>query len=181
MVRGVIVWVNGTFGAGKTTVSRLVAERVPGLRLFDPEYVGYLLRANLSDHPVRDFRDWESWRVLTPVVADELGRFTGQGLVAPQTVLEEDYWDELVRGLSDRGHDVLHVLLEADEATMRARIEADAEEAKARTWRLAHLSTYAEARTWMVRRADLVVDTTDLTAVQVADRVCAAVRSRADL
>jgi broad-specificity NMP kinase len=177
----VIVWVNGTFGAGKTTVSKLVSARIPRMRLFDPEYVGYLLRASLTDHPVRDFRDWESWRVLTPVVADELVRFTGQSLVAPQTVLEEDYWDELVRALTDRGHDVLHVLLEADEATMRARVEADVEEAMARAWRLDHLARYAEARAWMVRRADLVVDTTDLTAEQVADRVAEAAGSRANL
>lgn len=121
IVRTVIVWVNGTFGAGKTTVSSLVSQRIPGLRLFDPEHVGYLLRAHLADHPVRDFRDWESWRILVPVVADELVRFSGQGLVAPQTVLEEDYWD------------------------------------------------------------DLVVDTTDLSAEQVAERVCDAVGSRANL
>jgi hypothetical protein len=72
------------------------------------------------------------------------------------------------------------VLLEADETTMRARIEADLVEATARPWRLDHLPRYAEARPWMVRRADLVVDTTDLTPEQIADRVCEAVGSRAD-
>ena len=39
-----LVWLGGTFGAGKTTTGRLLVERAPGLRLFDPEWVGFLLR-----------------------------------------------------------------------------------------------------------------------------------------
>jgi hypothetical protein len=178
MVRVVIIWVNGTFGAGKTTTSHLVAERSPGLRLFDPESVGYMLRTNLTNYPVRDFRDWESWRILTPIVADEVARFSGQSLVAPQTVLEEAYWDELIHGLSQRGHDVFHVLLDADEGTLSARIEADVDLAVAMQGRLDHLSRYAEARGWMSRRADLVVDTTELTPDEAAALVWDAVRDR---
>ena len=166
-----IIWINGAFGAGKTTTAALLAEKSPGLRTFDPESVGYLLRDNLADFPVRDFRDWESWRVLVPVVADELVRFSGQGLVAPQTVLEEAYWDDLLSGLTARGHDVVHVLVEADGPTLRRRIEADQELASARQGRLAHLSAYAAARPWMARRADLVVDSTHLAPGQVADQI----------
>jgi hypothetical protein len=174
----VIIWVNGTFGAGKTTTSQLIADRSPELRLFDPESVGYMLRPNLTDWPVRDFRDWESWRRLTPIVADEMVRFSRQSLVAPQTVLEETYWNELAHGLSQRGHDVLHVLLDADESALRARIEADMELAVARQGRLDHLSRYAEARGWMSQRTDLVVDTTDITPDEAADLVWDATRDR---
>ena len=166
-----IIWLNGTFGAGKTTTAALLMEKSQRLRLFDPESVGYMLRPNLSDYPVSDFRHWDPWRVLTPIVADELIRFTGQSLVAPQTVLEESYWDELVLGLSERGHAVVHVLLEADEPITRNRIEADQELAVARQGRLENLPKFAEARSWIARRADLTVDTTRLTPEQVADRV----------
>jgi len=174
----VIIWLNGAFGAGKTTTAELVASRSPRLRAFDPESVGFMLRDNLRDHPVADFRDWESWRILTPVVADEVARFSGQSLVAPQTVFEEDYWDELLRGLSERGHEAFHVLLEAEESIMRSRIEADQELAAARQGRLRHLPRYAEARPWIARRADLIVDTTHLAPEEVADLVWAAVRDR---
>lgn len=165
-----IIWLNGTFGAGKTTTARLLAQQDQRLRVFDPEWVGYMLRANLSDYPVTDFRHWESWRLLTPVVADELLRFSGQHLVTPQTVLEEAYWDELVAGLSQRGRDVLHVLLEADEDVLRDRIEADLDPA-AKPWRIEHLSKYARARPWLTSRADAIVNTTQLTPAQVADRI----------
>jgi adenylylsulfate kinase-like enzyme len=174
----VIVWLNGTFGAGKTTTAALLAARDGRLRTFDPEWVGYLLRANLSGYEVTDFQQWPSWRTLTPIVIDEVARFTGQHLVAVQTVLVEDYWRELRAGLDALGHEVLHVLLEADEAVMTARIEADEVETTARGGRLAHLPVFADARPWMVGAADLVVDTTDLTAEQAADTVFEVVNPR---
>jgi len=171
----VIIWLNGAFGAGKTTTARLLSQREATLRIFDPEWVGFMLRENLGDYPVTDFRHWESWRVLTPVVADELIRFSGQSLVAPQTVLEEEYWDELMRGLTARGHTVFHVLLDAEEQSLRGRIEADEVEYGAKGWRLRHLAAYAEARPWLVRRADAVVETTGLAPLGVAEQVREAV------
>ena len=173
-----IIWLNGAFGAGKTTTGALLTQKSPRLRLFDPEWVGYMLRPNLTDHPVTDFRHWESWRVLTPIVADELVRFSGQSLVAPQTVLEETYWDELETGLSERGHDVLHVLLEPEESILRSRIEADQVEVAAKPWRLDHISKYEGARPWLLSRADFVLDTTHLTPQQAADRIWAVAAAR---
>ena len=166
-----IIWLNGTFGVGKTSTGTLLTQKSRRLRLFDPESVGYMLRPNLFDHSVSDFRHWESWRVLTPIVAAELIRFSGQSLVAPQTVLEENYWDELERGLSEHGDEVLHVLLDAEEGVIRSRIEADQTEVAAKPWRLDHMPKYASARSWLASRADLVVDTTHLAPQQVADRI----------
>ena len=45
----VIVWVNGTFGAGKTSTVRELQEVLPGSTVFDPESVGVYLRHLLSD------------------------------------------------------------------------------------------------------------------------------------
>ena len=173
-----IVWVNGTFGAGKTTTGTLLAERDDRLRVFDPEWVGYLLANNLADHPVPDFQHYESWRRLVPIVADEVARFTGQSLVAIQAVLDEEYWDEITDALAALGHEVLHVLVESDESVMRERIVADEVEQGARQWRLDHLATYARARGWMRARADLVVDATDLAPEEAADRVWVHVAER---
>jgi shikimate kinase len=43
----VIIWLNGTFGAGKTTTGRQLAGRLANARHFDPEEVGYLLMRTL--------------------------------------------------------------------------------------------------------------------------------------
>jgi hypothetical protein len=42
----VIIWLNGTFGAGKTTTAAELLTLLPGSRLFDPETVGFMLRPN---------------------------------------------------------------------------------------------------------------------------------------
>ena len=47
-----IVWINGAFGSGKTTTAGLVTKRLDGAKLFDPEYVGYMLTPFVAS-PIR--------------------------------------------------------------------------------------------------------------------------------
>jgi len=44
----VIVWLNGTFGSGKTTTALRLPALIPGSRLFDPETVGYMLQPRIA-------------------------------------------------------------------------------------------------------------------------------------
>ncbi len=123
-----ILWINGAFGVGKTTTASLVRERERTWRLFDPEWVGSMLRANLGELGFDDFQDLVPWRFLVPVVASEIASLTGDPLLAVQTVLVETYWAELRGGLAKRNLDVFHVVLDADvtEALPRAcHVELD--------------------------------------------------------
>lgn len=151
-----IIWLNGTFGAGKTATAAELLPMTASARLFDAETVGQLLRQHLADVPVTDFQHWPAWRPLVVATAAELTEQTGQHLIAPQTVMHAPYWEEIQDGLTTRGIEVFHVLLDADETVLRQRILA-ADEAV--DWRLAHLAVYREARPWMREAADLVVDT----------------------
>jgi AAA domain len=156
-----LLWLNGTFGVGKTTRAREIVERAPGRRFFDPEWVGYMLRANLSDQQFDDFQELRPWRALVPRVADEIGRLTGEELVAVQTVLVEDFWLELRSGFDELELDVFHVVLDIEEAALRERIAGDTVEDTAKDWRLSHIETFHAARAWMTAEADLVVDVTE--------------------
>ncbi len=166
-----MLWINGTFGVGKSTAANLIRQRDPAWRLFDPEWVGYMLRANLPDVTVADFQELAPWRALVPLVAREIAALTGDRLLAVQTVLVEEYWEELRAGLDKQGFGVFHVVLDADESALRERIAADEQDRSAAPWRLDHVGTFAEARPWMTARADLVVDTTGLAASEVAAHV----------
>lgn len=166
-----IVWLNGTFGCGKTAAAGELVSLNAGSRLFDPETVGYMLRPNLADHAVADFQHWPPWRSLVVAAASELARYTGQHLIAPQTVMSRRYAGEIFEGLRAAGLGVFHVVLDASETVLRERIEGAAE---ARAWRLAHLAEYRTAREWMTAEADLVVDTSTLTPFQVARSIAAA-------
>lgn len=169
-----IIWINGTFGAGKTTTAGKLLELTEGTRLFDPEHVGYMLSANLGDQQFTDFQQLPPWRTLVPVVMDEIVRFAGQHLIAVQTVLVESYWRELEDGLRSRGHDVLHVLLDADAETLHTRIDADPEGVDIRPWRHDHVTPYQSARPWLTTSADLVVDTTKHPASATAEQIAEA-------
>ena len=41
----VIVWINGAFGAGKTSAARELIDLIPNSTLYDPEVIGGGLRA----------------------------------------------------------------------------------------------------------------------------------------
>ena len=166
-----IVWINGTFGVGKTTTASIISERT-GWRMFDPEHVGFLLAGNLRDLDFDDFQDLPPWRALVPAVADEIFRYTNSSaMVAVQTVLVEDYWAELASGLSARGLPAFHVVLDCGAEELRRRIETDEVEQQAREWRLEHVVAFERARGWLARSADVVVDTTDCGPEAVAQLV----------
>jgi hypothetical protein len=82
----VIVWLNGTFGCARTSTAAELRSLIPRSRVFDPETVGYMLQPNLADHPVSDFQQRPPWRRLVVATAAELAGYTGQHLIAPQTV-----------------------------------------------------------------------------------------------
>jgi cytidylate kinase len=151
----VIVWINGPFGGGKTTTAAQLQNVLSDSRVFDPELVGYMLKAAMPDLTIDNFQDWSSWRRLVAATLDEVCRQTKQHLIAPQSILRADYFDEVFDALHTSGHRTFHVVLDAPEDVLRRRIERSNE---AQPWRLLHLPVFVEARTWMLDRADLVVD-----------------------
>jgi shikimate kinase len=173
-----IIWLNGPFGVGKTTTATELATTLPNSRLFDAEMVGYLLRAILPDYEFSDFQELPPWRALVPVVTSEITRFTGQHLLATQSVLNQAYWNELHHGFARHALDVFHIVLRAGPQALAERINADQEDQQARQWRLDHISDYLAAQDWMQATADLVIDTTTLTASQAARSIHQAVQAR---
>lgn len=167
-----IIWLNGTFGAGKTTTAKQLATLVPQARVFDSEYVGYMLRHVLESVPVTDFQDWRPWRALVVETASQVLDYVGGVLVIPQSVLVEQYWTEIRTGLAKAGIPVRHFVLHAEQDTLIHRIGTDTVETGARQWRLDHLAAYQEARPWLNREAD-VIDTTGIPPRQVANLITA--------
>ncbi len=166
-----IVWLNGTHGAGKTTTAARLHPLIPNSRVLDAEKVGETLMDLTPGLPATDnFQHWPPWRALVVDTARRILDYTGGTLVMPMTVLVEDYWREIGAGLAEHGIPVTHVVLHADPETLRRRIDEDAVLGPSR-FRLAHLEAYdLAARTWLHDAAD-VVDTTHLTPEQVARAV----------
>ncbi|MGW4668964.1 ATP-binding protein [Streptomyces sp. NPDC004324] len=167
-----IVWLNGTHGAGKTTTSAFVQRLIPDSRVFDAEKVGETLMDITPALPATDnFQHWPPWRPLVVETARRVLGYTGGTLVMPMTVLVEPYWREISSGLARYAIPVRHFVLHADQDTLRARIAGDTVVGPDSPFRLHHLEPYAEAaRTWLHAEGE-VVDTTHLTPAQAAQRI----------
>ena len=169
-----IVWLNGTFGAGKTTTAAELADLL-GARTFDTEFVGYLLRTAFPEHQ-GDFQHLPLWRPLVVENTAQVHEHAGT-LVIPQTVLVEAYAREIFDGLAARGVPVAHFVLHAEPAELRRRIEESAD-TFARQWRLDHVDRYGEALAWL-RRSGTLVPTDGRTPAEVAHGIAERVRDRA--
>jgi len=172
-----IVWLNGTFGAGKTTTSRLLRDALPA-RVFDAEHIGFLLRGIIGDLPVSDFQDWPPWRGLTVATAHQVLAHAGGTLVIPQTVLRREYWSELMTDFAAHGVTVHAYTLHANRDTFTDRVERDTDEPTAKQWRLDHREAYESAlRDWLAA-ASTVIDNTHLSPAAVAERIKSDIVSR---
>src|SRR5881396_3687502 len=121
-----IVWLNGTHGAGKTTTSALVQQLIPDSRVFDAEKVGETLMDIKPGLPATDnFQHWPPWRPLVVETARHILLFTGGTLIVPMTVLVEEYWREIRDGFNRYRIPVRHFVLHADQAALGRRIETD--------------------------------------------------------
>lgn len=171
MARSPIIWINGPFGAGKTTLVTELAARWPQATVFDPEHLGYLLRAwQPPDVEVEDFQHLSVWRVLARETAAGLVRDFGRPLLVPMTLLRPTYFDEIVGGLRAAGVPVHHFCLVTDKRTVVARA---AERGDTGDWFPTKYDEYASSL--QDRRFATFLDAGALGPPELADAVVAAV------
>ncbi|MFD3925060.1 NUDIX domain-containing protein [Streptomyces sp. NPDC058614] len=182
-----IVWINGAFGAGKTTTARELIELIPNSTLFDPEVIGGTLPQLLPPKrlaEVGDFRDLPIWRRLVVDTAAAMLAELGGVLVVPMTLLRQEYRDEIFGGLAARRIPVRHVLLAPAETILRKRIagrevppELPDGEIRVRQWSYDHIEPYRAAlASWLLADAH-PVDTGALTPYEAALRIAEAVHT----
>ncbi|MYW17115.1 AAA family ATPase, partial [Streptomyces sp. SID2955] len=184
-----VVWINGAFGAGKTTTARELIELIPNSTLFDPEVIGGALTHLLPPKRLAeagDFQDLPIWRRLVVDTAAAMLAELGGTLVVPMTLLRQEYRDEIFGGLAARRIAVHHLLLAPAETILRERIakrevapETSDGEPRTRQWAYDHIEPYRAAlAAWLTADAHLL-DTSTLTPYETAVRVAEAVRSGA--
>ena len=118
----VIIWINGAFGAGKTTLAAELRRRLPDAVVYDPEDVGLMLWKWLW--PNGDFQHLPSWRELVVATALSLRRHHAETLIVPMSLIRDAYRAEILGGLAAGGEEVLHVFLELDAGVLRERLNA---------------------------------------------------------
>ncbi|MFE1555963.1 NUDIX domain-containing protein [Streptomyces sp. NPDC058734] len=181
-----IVWINGTFGAGKTSTARELAGLLPDSSVYDPELIGDALRRLLPPKrlaEVEDYQDLPIWRRLVVDTAAAMLAELGGVLVVPMTLLRQEYRDEIFGGLAARRIPVRHVVLAPEETILRERIATRQEpgapevvDVRVRQWAYDHIPAYRQALGWLSADAHLV-DNGHLTVRETAQRIADAVRT----
>jgi hypothetical protein len=180
-----IVWVNGPFGSGKTTLGEGLEALLPDSLIFDPEEIGYALRQLVPASPTGDFQDLPIWRTMTLHALLEVRRLYGLTVIVPMTLVNPAYVTEIIGGLTTAGEDLLHVFLDLDAETLRQRIvdqvlaQDPVRDQAAREFRLAHVDRCLAARDEMPP-GTVVLDSGVLGRAELADEVLSRLKATSD-
>lgn len=141
-LHSMLIWINGAFGAGKTHTAFELQRRLGNAHVADPEHLGFALQRTLPPAARTDFQMLPQWRsAVLDTLAQAEAAHDGPVLV-PMTIVEDDYFDEIVGGLRSRGINVHHYALLASPETLRKRLST----------RIAFLRAGLRRETWAVQQ-----------------------------
>lgn len=90
-----IIWIDGPFGAGKTTLATRLCEKRSDLLVLDPEEIGYVVKTVVAMPPSGNYQDLPFWRRLTVQAIAELRDHYPQDIAVPMTLLNPAHRDEI--------------------------------------------------------------------------------------
>ncbi|MFK0257897.1 AAA family ATPase [Streptomyces sp. NPDC090445] len=118
-----IVWVNGAFGSGKSTLVEELRARWSEALVFDPEMIGFVLR-EIVEVPTGDFQDLRQWRRQVANMAAGLAEEYQRPLLVPMTLVNPAYLGEIFDALNKAGANVHHFFLNVPEEVLLKRIDS---------------------------------------------------------
>ncbi|KIE26464.1 TmrB-like protein [Streptomyces sp. MUSC 125] len=117
-----IVWVNGAFGSGKSTLVDELRPRWPKALVYDPEMVGYVLR-EIVEVPTGDFQDLRLWRRQVAELAVGLVEEYRRPVLVPMTLVNSGYVGEIFSAFKDAGINIHHFFLKVSREVLEKRID----------------------------------------------------------
>jgi hypothetical protein len=134
----VIIFINGAFGVGKTTVSRLLQQRLRPSLIFDPEPVGRALQILTSCLPLvrrtDDFQNFRFWRVASTRGIGVTRRLC-ETVIVPMAFSNRSYLAEFLSHARRFDPLILHFCLTAEHDVVLARLR-NRSAAGATAWQL---------------------------------------------
>lgn len=116
-----IIWINGSFGVGKTTVAALLKDKIDKSIIYDPEDIGVFL---LNKMPLKedDFQNYQLWRTLNYEILKDLStKF--ENIIVPMTITNKNYYEEIVGKLEKDGIDIKDFILIASKENIVKRLD----------------------------------------------------------
>lgn len=92
-----IIWINGSFGVGKTTIAEILKCKIKNSIIYDPEKIGEFLNSIMPEKK-EDFQDYELWRSLNLEILKNLSK-SYDIIIVPMTIINKKYYDEIIENL----------------------------------------------------------------------------------
>ena len=163
-----IIWLNGPFGVGKTTLANLLHQEIPDSILYDPELLGDFFQENLPKAVCpEDFQDYLIWRQTTVQIIRDLATKTGQVIIVPMTVFKKEYYQEIIEQGLREDMCVQHYIQEEKKETILERLDKRTQENN--KWALKHLDNCLQAFEDQIPGQKM--DTDSLTVDEIAEIV----------
>jgi hypothetical protein len=142
-----LIWLNGAFGSGKTSLARRLVAASRDAWLLDPEEIGFRLRRAMPGTADPDFQTLPLWRELVlesalAAAAEWPARFA----IVPMALPEHDRFDAIVGELRRRGVAVHHFSLLATPDTLRRRLRWRLDWPRSRRWALDQMDRFEGLR-----------------------------------
>lgn len=117
-----LIWINGAFGSGKTLIAHELQRRLDNAIVADPELLGFALHKMLPASERQDFQDLPQWRGGVLATLAQANAAHDGHLIVPMTIVRDDYFAEIIGGLSASGVDLRHYTLTATPKTLHTRL-----------------------------------------------------------
>lgn len=167
-----ICWINGAYGAGKTTVANHLKDLLRDAFIFDPELLGNGIRDNYPESLFFDtFEQYPLWQELNyKLLKDICSRYDGD-IIVPMTLLKKESYEMIIKRLKDDGVEVRYIFLDADADSLRQRLVDSGREAPD-SWCVQHIPVCLATQ-----QADcyaIHIDSVGKTPESIADEILAA-------
>lgn len=169
-----ILLINGSFGIGKTTVGRILRQRIAGSVLYNPEWTGSVLMRlpiKFEGSGTDDFQDIDLWRKSAVGGIKIFRHFAHDTVIVPMAFCRKDYFDEVVGGIRKFDNEVRIFCLQASIETILRRLEKRGEKIEdgEANWSVSKIKKCIEAHKNI--GFGEAINTDELNAGEVADAI----------
>jgi hypothetical protein len=120
----VLIWINGTFGVGKTQAAFGLHRKLPGSAVVDPELLGFGIQRMYPPAIRDDFQETPWWAPTAAEILVDISRKHPGTLIVPMTLTDPVRRRVIFDALHGADIKTLHVTLLANQTTVLRRLRS---------------------------------------------------------
>lgn len=118
-----ILWINGPYGVGKSSLAEELRKKIEHSFIFDAERIGDAVRENYPQEFFKEtFEEFPLWHEMCYRLLKDLSMVYSGCVLVPMTLKFPESNMSIIQRLRDAGVKITHIILESGYDTIRERI-----------------------------------------------------------